>query len=110
VFDAARATGNIRNLIWWYREATDSAILRPVIARWIVSMVVSNARTAGLRRLLPLLAKLCRGTFQGLVRRPAHQSAEEVVAVSQRYDVVVEPAADPGLRSEVQRFRRANPR
>jgi hypothetical protein len=64
--------------------------------------LVSNARTASLRRLLPLVAKLCSGTFQGLVRRPAHQFAEEVVAVSQRYDVVVEPAADPSLRSEVE--------
>lgn len=91
VFDPRRGTGNFRNLIWWYRESSGSAIPRRVVARWFLSTVVSNIRTAGLRRMLPLMAALTRGTFQGLVRRPAHQSAEEAVRVSQIYDEVVEP-------------------
>lgn len=93
VFDPVRAAGNFRNLIWWYRESSKSAIPRRVVARWSVSIAVSNIRTAGLRRLLPLLSALIRGCFVGLTRRPSHQSAEEVVRVSQLADEIVEPEA-----------------
>ncbi|MDT5014410.1 MAG: rhamnopyranosyl-N-acetylglucosaminyl-diphospho-decaprenol beta,3/1,4-galactofuranosyltransferase [Mycobacterium sp.] len=93
VYDRSRATGNFRNLIWWYREDTSSAIPRRTIIRWFVSISVSNARTAGLRGFLPLLASFTRGTFQAVTRRPAHQSAEDVVRASQLDDVVVEPDA-----------------
>jgi hypothetical protein len=102
VFDPNRATGNFRNLIWWYRESKASAIPRRVIARWFLSTVVSNIRTARPRHFLALTAALTRGTFQGLVRRPAHQDAEEAVRVSQVYDEVVEPDAGASLRTEVE--------
>jgi hypothetical protein len=42
---------------------------------------------------LPLLAALMRGAFVGLTRRPEHQSADEVVRVSQLADEIVEPEA-----------------
>ncbi len=100
-FDRSRAAGNFRNLIWWYREHTDSVIPRRVVARWTAAIAVSNIRTAGWRRLLPLVGSLIRGTFLGLSRRPTHQSAEELVRVSQRYDEVIEPATGAGVRSEV---------
>jgi GT2 family glycosyltransferase len=102
VYDSARAAGNFRNLIWWFRESTNSAIPRRVVARWAVSIAVSNIRTAGLKRVLPLFVALTRGTFHGLARRPAHQSAEDVVAVSQLYDEVVEPDPGVSLRTEVE--------
>lgn len=94
VFDRSRATGNFRNLIWWYRETTTSAIPRRVIVRWLVSHVVSNAQSAGLRGFVPMLAKLSGGTFQGVFRRPAHQFAEEAVAASQTDDVIVESGVE----------------
>jgi len=94
VFDQSRATGNFRNLIWWYRETTTSAIPRRVIVRWSVSIAVSNVRSAGLRRFPRLIASATRGTFQGVFRRPAHQFAEEAVAASQTDDVIVESGVE----------------
>lgn len=102
VFDSSRAAGNFRNLIWWFRESTSSAIPRRVVARWAVSIAVSNIRTAGLRRIFPLVSSLIRGTWSGLSRRPAHQTAEEVVRVSQIYDEVVEPDARPHVHTEAE--------
>jgi GT2 family glycosyltransferase len=98
----SRATGNFRNLIWWYRENTDSAIPRRVIARWFMSIVVSNMRSAGVRRFFPLCIALLRGTFQGLTGRPQHQSAEDAVRVSLVYDEVVEPEPRAPARTEVE--------
>jgi len=106
VFDRARAAGNFRNLIWWYREASrspqHSAIPRRVVARWAVSIAASNVRTAGLRRFGALLAAMVRGAAAGLLRRPAHQSAEDLVAVSQRFDEIIESELDAPLHTEVE--------
>lgn len=73
-----------------------------MIARWLVSTVVSNARTAGLRRLLPLLASFTRGTCGDCFAARPTQFPEDVVRASQLYDVVVEPDAGPSLRTEVE--------
>jgi GT2 family glycosyltransferase len=102
VFDSSRATGNFRNLIWWNRESSKAAIPRRVVARWAVSIAVSNIRTAGLRRLFPLLRSLFLGAFLGLTRRPHHQEAEEVVRISQRYDEVVAPEPGAPVRTEAE--------
>lgn len=89
VFDSARAAGNIRNLLWWYRQDTDSTIPKRVIARWTVSIAAANVRSAGLRGFLPLLAKFGSGVVQSVVRRPAHRGPEELVDESARDDAVV---------------------
>lgn len=94
VYDSTRAAGNFRNLIWWYREDSSAAIPRRVIARWAASIAVSNARSAGLRHLFPLMWKFTRGTFQGLFRRPTHHDAEEAVRASQIDDVLIEPGVE----------------
>ncbi|MGV0791733.1 glycosyltransferase [Mycolicibacterium sp. XJ1819] len=89
VFDSARAAGNIRNLLWWYREDTNSTIPRRVIARWSVSITAANFRSAGLRGFPLVLGKFGGGVVQSLLRRPTHLFAEEVVDASQRDDAVV---------------------